>query len=328
MTTSPAETTRPVTESVVAEAGLDIKELLGILRRRKKVILSTVLLLTSLAVLVGLQITPKYTATALVMIDPSKSNIVDVASVIQGLGTDASTVESQMRVISSRFQLERLAGDLGIFDDPEFNIALRNPDRDVQLGVEGPMERLLAWVPDSWLVATGLASEPVDLTENDVPILQHEATIEAFSDQLKVTPEGRSYVIKLSFTSESAKKAARIVNSAADLYVTMLKEEKIGKTDRATGWLSQRLDELRGEVETAEGAVETYRAQNNIMDVNGVSLNDQRMFDVNQRLSQMRSDYAGSLAKLSQIAEMRGRGVQALEAVPRGPSVRDHHQPS
>ena len=166
MTTSPADSPRPSPEPITAtDAGLDIKDLLGILRRRKKVILSTVLLLTCLAVLVGLQLTPKYTATALVMIDPRKSNIVDVESVIQGLGTDASTVESQIRVINSRFQLERLAGELGIFDDPEFNVALRNPDRDVQLGVEGPMETMLAWVPDSWLVATGLASEPIDLTE-------------------------------------------------------------------------------------------------------------------------------------------------------------------
>jgi uncharacterized protein involved in exopolysaccharide biosynthesis len=53
-----------------AESGLDIKDLLGILRRRKRVILSTVLLLTSLAVLVALQLTPRYTATAMVMIDP------------------------------------------------------------------------------------------------------------------------------------------------------------------------------------------------------------------------------------------------------------------
>ena len=131
MTPSHSDNAHP-SESVIAQdAGLDIKDLIGILRRRKKVILATVLLLTSLAVLVGLQLTQKYTATALVMIDPSKSNIVDVESVIQGLGTDASTVESQIRVISSRFQLERLADDLGIFDDPEFNAALRNPDRDV-----------------------------------------------------------------------------------------------------------------------------------------------------------------------------------------------------
>ena len=95
--------------------------------------------------LAGLQLTPRYTATAMVMIDPRKSNVVDVEVVIQGLGTDASTVESQIRLISSRYQLERLATDLGIFDDPEFNAALRAPDRDVQCRWPGrSSHRLLA----------------------------------------------------------------------------------------------------------------------------------------------------------------------------------------
>ena len=105
------------------DAGLDVKDLLEILRRRKRLILATVLLLTTLAVLVGLQMTPKYTASALVMIDPRQSNVVDVEAVIQGLGTDASTVESQIRVIGSRFQLERLAAQLDMINDPEFNAA-------------------------------------------------------------------------------------------------------------------------------------------------------------------------------------------------------------
>ena len=158
---------RQAHEQADQESGLDIKELLGILRRRRNVILATVLLLTSLAVLAGLQLTPKYTATALVMIDPRTSNVVDVESVIQGLGTDASTVESQVRLISSRFQLEQLASDLGIFNDPEFNAALRNPDRTVEMRVAGPFQSLVSWLPESWLVATGLAAEPVDVAGAD-----------------------------------------------------------------------------------------------------------------------------------------------------------------
>ena len=155
-----------------------------------------------------------------------------------------------------------------------------------------------------------------DTAGDDIPALQHEATIEAFGDQLKVTPEGRSYVMKVSFTSESPKKAARVVNAAADLYVSTLRDEKLGKTDRATAWLAERLQELRTEVGAADRAVEEYRANNGINDVNGVTLNDQRMFDVNQRLSQLRADYAGSQAKLRQIGDMRSRGIAALEAVP------------
>ena len=142
--TSASDAQRHPSDPTDGEAGLDIKELLAILRRRKNVILATVLLVTTLAVLVGLQLTPKYTATALVMIDPRKSNVVDVESVVQGFGTDASTVESQVRLISSRFQLERLDGDLGIFKDPEFNVALRNPGRTVRMQLAGPLETVLS----------------------------------------------------------------------------------------------------------------------------------------------------------------------------------------
>ena len=314
--TSATDISRPASDPNDGDGGLDIKELLGILRRRKKVILATVLLVTCLAVLAGLQLTPKYTATALVMIDPRKSNVVDVESVIQGLGTDASTVESQVRLISSRFQLERLADDLRIFDDPEFNVALRNPDRTVQMRMAGPLETLVSWMPESWLVATGLAAEPVEISAADQLSMQHQATIEAFGDGLKVTPEGRSYVIRIAFTSESSSKAATIVNAVANDYVDMLREEKVDKTKLATEWLAQRLDQLRAEVEVAEAAVERYRADHNINDLNGVTLNEQRLFDVNQRLSELRADEAGSQAKIEQIRQMRTQGFEAVEAVP------------
>ena len=314
--TSATDISRPASDPNDGDGGLDIKELLGILRRRKKVILATVLLVTCLAVLAGLQLTPKYTATALVMIDPRKSNVVDVESVIQGLGTDASTVESQVRLISSRFQLERLADDLRIFDDPEFNVALRNPDRTVQMRMAGPLETLVSWMPESWLVATGLAAEPVEISAADQLSMQHQATIEAFGDGLKVTPEGRSYVIRIAFTSESSSKAATIVNAVANDYVDMLREEKVDKTKLATEWLAQRLDQLRAEVEVAEAAVERYRADHNINDLNGVTLNEQRLFDVNQRLSELRADEAGAQVKIEQIRQMRTQGFEAVEAVP------------
>ena len=161
-----------------AEGGLDVKDLLAILRRRRKVIISTILLVTALAILAGLQITPRYTATSLVMIDPRNSNVVDVEAVMQGLGTDASTVESQIRIIGSRFQLERLAEELRIFDDPEFNLALASPDRQVDVRVDGPLQAAFSWVPDEWLVATGLADEQMAQLEDQVPELLRETVIE------------------------------------------------------------------------------------------------------------------------------------------------------
>lgn len=233
----PALPARPEIYLPPEESGIDIKDLLAILRRRRRVILSTVLVLTSVATLAGLQVTPKYTASALVMIDPRQSNVVDMEAVIQGLGTDASTVESQIRVIGSRFQLERLAEQFDVVNDPEFNLALRTPERAARGGsedaegdeLEGADSGNFAWLPeswrpdtwlpDSWLIATGLASEPVaaDVTDYEFGSLEREEVIEAFGERFKVVPEGRSYVIKLSFTSENAQKAAWVANGAAEL---------------------------------------------------------------------------------------------------------------
>lgn len=320
--TSPAQPYQPGPEYYLAQQppGLDVKDLLSIFRRRRRVILSSILLLTALAVLGSLQITPQYTASALIMIDPRRSNVVDTESVIQGLGTDASTVESQIRVIGSRFQLERLARRFSVVNDPEFNPALRQPERGVDVQLQGVAASLLGWLPDSWLIVAGLAGEPaltpLDDGQEEFVSLEREQAIEDFASRFKVVPEGRSYVIKLSFTSKDPRKAARIANGAAELYVDALREEKVGKTERSTRWLADRLDELRREVEAAESAVELYRIKHNVTEAQGVSLNEARLFELNQKLSDLRADYAGQMAKVSRIKTMRGLSLVSLEAVP------------
>ena len=106
----------------------------------------------------------------------------------------------------------------------------------------------------------------------------------------------------------------------------MLREEKVDKTELATEWLAQRLDELRREVETAEGAVEQYRAQHNINDVNGVTLNEQRLFDVNQRLSALRADYAAARAKVAADPRHAEQRIQRHRGRSRSAVLDDDHQ--
>jgi capsular exopolysaccharide synthesis family protein len=140
--------------------------------------------------------------------------------------------------------------------------------------------------------------------------------IEAFGERFKVVPEGRSYVIKLSFTSEDPEKAARVANSAAELYVDALRAEKVGKTERSTRWLADRLDVLREEVEAADEAVERYRIKHDVTEAQGVSLNEARLFELNQKLSGLRGDHAAQMAKVTRIKAMRGKSLASLEAVP------------
>jgi uncharacterized protein involved in exopolysaccharide biosynthesis len=173
------------------DGGLNIRDLLAILRRRRWVILSTVLLLTTLATLIGLQLTPKYTATALVMIDPRKERVVNMEEVLQGLNPDAAIVETQIKVIKSRAHIERVMDHLRLFADAEFNPASQRGDRHLALKFGGVWEQLLAWLPEALQIASGLAEEPVLDENGELPEwLTREAAIAAFEKKSQGDPGG------------------------------------------------------------------------------------------------------------------------------------------
>ncbi|MCX8100507.1 MAG: polysaccharide biosynthesis tyrosine autokinase [Geminicoccaceae bacterium] len=294
--------------------GVDVKELVAILRRRRSVIAGTVLVLTSLALLVGFQITPKFTAKALVMIDPRQAKVVDLQAVLQGLGTDASTVETQIKILKSRNHVEQVMEDLRLFDDPEFNRHVDGGSSVVRLPLGGVLETLVSWLPDEWLIASGLAEEPRPPEEGPSELVR-EAAIERFDDRYKVTQEGRSYVIGVSFASTDPRKAAQIANRAAELYVEGQRRLKLDATVRATDFLGSRLDELKADVQRAEAAVAEFRKQHKLVDAKGATLNESQLADISRELITARSALAETQAKLRLVKDLRDRGGDELASV-------------
>ena len=58
-----------------SESEIDLRELLRKLWRRRRIVIGTTLLLTTLSVLVSFQLQPMYRATALVMVEPRESQV-------------------------------------------------------------------------------------------------------------------------------------------------------------------------------------------------------------------------------------------------------------
>src|ERR671933_920947 len=142
---------------------IDLLGVFGILRRRKWLIGGVTLLGPLIALGVGLQMTPSYTAKASVMIEPHQPQVVNYQSVLTGLSTDPATVSTQVAVLQSRTFLSRVMDDLRLFDDPEFNLAL-TANQTQQGGtllaaLTDPLNNLMRLLPSEWLIATGLAKE-------------------------------------------------------------------------------------------------------------------------------------------------------------------------
>jgi uncharacterized protein involved in exopolysaccharide biosynthesis len=108
-----------------ADDTIDLLSVFGVLRRRKWLIAAVCCVGTGIAAAIGVQLTPTYTAKALVMLEPRESRVLDVEAVLAGLPPDAAVIATQVGLLQSRTFLSRVMDDLKLFDDPEFNVALR-----------------------------------------------------------------------------------------------------------------------------------------------------------------------------------------------------------
>src|SRR6185295_17564113 len=83
--------------------GGDLLSIGGALLRHKTLIAATTLVLTAIVALITLSLTPKYSATSYIMVDPGQTKIVDaIEAVMAGSAADAEAVESETHVLQSR----------------------------------------------------------------------------------------------------------------------------------------------------------------------------------------------------------------------------------
>jgi uncharacterized protein involved in exopolysaccharide biosynthesis len=111
-----------------------IADLLQILRVRWQLIASTTFIVLSIVLIITLQLTPLYTAKALVMLDQRKNNIVNVDAVISGLSSDTATLQDQVQILGSRTLAARVIQKLELEKDPAFNPPASGPGSCRALG--------------------------------------------------------------------------------------------------------------------------------------------------------------------------------------------------
>lgn len=299
------------------DATVDLMDVLGMLRRRKWLIMLVTALGTVAAAMLGMVITPTYTAKSAVLVDPRQLQLGNIEQVLQGLTVNTSTIATQIGVMQSETFLASVMDDLHLFDDPEFNPSLRPQPPTTVAALPSflqPIGQVLSYLPSEWLIATGLASQPEPMLESQAPGVVREKTIDNFTKNVAFLSDGQSNLIQVSFTSEDPEKAAVISNRISELYIQDQINNKLGATDKASGWLQQRLDELRADVQKSDEAVQKFKTANNIVEAGGTTLNDQELSDLNRELVTAQADLAAKQSKLRIIRDMGGSAA-ALQSV-------------
>lgn len=297
------------------DGGIDVGWLWQFIKRRFTLIATVVVIGTVLAAMVGLSRPVLYTATAEVVIDPTDTRAFGLDSETGVISADAAALETEMRVARSPDVAQAVIDRLGLERRMALELAAKREGGTTLAPALQPFAQLFDLVPANILVATGLASEVVQLEVMDTTEEARRAAQEYLDNNLSVRQSGRSRVFAVAFTAKHPTEAARVANAIADSYVNQSLARKLGGTTRASSYLETRLMELEEQLRTKEEEIKDYRAENKLMELQGGSLSEMELAQLSSELINVRAEREDAEGRLSYLRSLRANGSDALEAV-------------
>jgi polysaccharide biosynthesis transport protein len=296
------QVSKPRMETEQASRGLEFVSpaelyaaLLGFVRRQHKVIAFATLL--SLALGIGYLFTapPRYTASAVMVIDTHRNQVFQPQSPMGDLPVDSETVDTQIEIMKSENVALNVIKDLHLDEDPEFT----SPSPGLLNSAIGLVTSLLTF----WM--------PAD-HEPPSEFARTRAALGTFQSRMSLKRVGLTYSIEIDFQSLSPDRAAQVANAVAEAYVADALDAKYQSTRRAANWLQDRLKELREQSANAERAAIDYKAKNNIVESGGRLMNEQQLAELNSSLIQARAQTAEAKARLERIEGIIASGDAGL----------------
>ena len=271
-------------------AGFSLLDLTHALWRRKVAIAAAALICACVAVMIGKSLTPRYSATAQLYVDPRQLQLVerDLTPSAQDVNGLAMLVESQARLITSNSVLLQVIQNTNLEKDPEFGGSDSKSLMTSLLGLFGLEVHSTAEVK-----------------------LGQMAALEALNRHINVRKTDRTFIVDIEVWSFDPAKAAMLANAISNAYLAESRSSQATAARRATTDLSGRLKELQERLRTAENALATYKAQNNFVGSQDSAISDQQLSLSNQRLAAARALTLDAQAKYDQIEASRKASTDA-----------------
>ncbi|MHB0788796.1 Wzz/FepE/Etk N-terminal domain-containing protein [Bradyrhizobium sp. 5.13L] len=268
-------------------AVLSFERVADVLRRQWPIIAACVGASMALVIVYLLMASPMYTANARIMMDTRQAQVLDKDSNTGSALIDTGYVDSQVEIINSDDLILSVVRRLKLTEDPEFN---------------GSKPGLLSLV-------LGKITSPFGSGEPPSQERIEHAVVEQVQKNLRTERVLTTYVLSLSYRARSPDTAAKIANAIANAYLVGALEAKYQSTKRATEWLQQRSIELSEQASASDRAVQTFKAENNIVGTSRGLMSEQQLSDLNTQLVQARAATAEAKARLDRIDTISDQDV-------------------
>jgi exopolysaccharide transport family protein len=285
-----------------ASDAIDLRQVQDFFWRRWKLIAAAAATVMVLAFLLLLTITPRYTATAQVLLEPRKEKIFGAESILPDLNLENGNVDSQVSVIQSINLLRRVVEKEKLTQDREFGLPRS----------EGLFASLLGLFTSD--LADKSAAQQLD---GGIPadVLR---SIGRLRNALDVQRVNRTYVLSIAVTAQDPLKAESLANAVADAFVVDQLDARYDAAKRASTWLAERMESLREQVRQSEEAVAKFRKDHNLIATNSegkVTISEQQLSELSAKLITARAETAEKRAKFEQAAQVSAHGGN-LQAIP------------
>ena len=289
-----SSSSRRVTEMMDIGDEIDLLALFGALWRGKLWIVLAIVI----AMIIGgyyayVAAVPMYTSRATVALESRQEQVVDIESVMTGLSGDQASINTEVEVLRSRQLIGKLVKDLNLLDDPEFNGSLRE-EPGFSLGAVKKFIRNLIFTPQE--------QGAVD------PEAVMDATISSTLHAISISNIRQSYVFQITAVTTSAKKSAMIANKLAALYILDQLEVKFDATEQATSWLTDRVSDLKTELETAEAKVKVFNSGTELVSAEALEGLNRQLKDLRDRIAETNISVGEARDRLTELAAAQDGG--------------------
>jgi succinoglycan biosynthesis transport protein ExoP len=264
-----------------------------VMRHQLPIMIVFMVLSMAIALLYLFTTVPTFVATATMVIDTRKVQMLNPDSVSRSeVNVDAPMVQTEMELLKSDNVSRAVINKLHLTEDPEY--------AGTPPGFIGALVNR---------VRNLFASSVQD--EDQARARLEKRVLAVFEDKRMVTRVVQSYVMEIDVQSIDPEKAAKVANAIAEAYIDDELNAKYEETKRASVWLQDRLKELRAQASAQQQAVVDFRQKHNIVDAgaNGQLMNDQQLSQVNSQLILAQAATAEAKARYDRIQEVLKQDV-------------------
>lgn len=225
--------------------------------------------------------------------------MVSIEEVYGLQGGNDEHIQTQNQILQSRELAERVINELGLAKHPEFDPTVEKPGLKLD-----PR----SWIPKSWT------------SDSDKPVSEQaiqNAIVETFFSNLTVSLIRNSQLITVSFDANDPALAEKVPNSLANAYIESDLESRLGMTEKAAVWITERLDNLRVNLEASDKALQAFLEKENLVDVQGIdSLTSMELDEITREMTEVRRTRTEAEELFRQSKALQGQPSTAYESIP------------